>query len=102
MSRPARLRADLATLGVQIGAAALSLAAMVFAPPVRGEMLLLPLRPGAHALDRAMAAGAPLIARGPGGAFVVRGERARLFWPLLRGGVLAVAAGPAGCGTRAA
>lgn len=98
MSRAFSARADMGPLAGQLMLAALSLAAFVFAPPVRGDMLLLPLRPGAQALDRALAQGAPLMGQGPGGAIVVRGERARLFWPLLAGGVLAVAAAPAGCG----
>lgn len=101
MSR-ASLSADIGAVSAQIGIALAALAAFVLAPPVQGDMLLLPLRPGAQALDRALSAGAPLMGSGPGGAFVVRGERARLFWPLLAGGVLTVAAAPLGCGERAA
>jgi hypothetical protein len=99
MSRPAFVRADTAVLAAQIGVAALSLGAMVWAPPARGDMLLLPLRPGAPAVEGALSAGASLMARGPGGAPVVRGDRAALFWPLLAQGVLAIAAAPTGCGT---
>ncbi len=87
----------IAQLLVGIGA----LASLAFAPPVNGTMLLVPLSSDAPTVALARNADALLIGRGPGTSVLIRGERRALFWPLLRGGVLAIAA-PAGlCGADA-
>jgi hypothetical protein len=82
----------------QIGIAAGALAMLALAPPSQGAMLLVPLIGDAPAARIARDGDALLLSRGPGGTMVVRGDRHTLFWPLLRAGVLAVAAPAALCG----
>lgn len=75
-----------------------SLACLAFAPPARGEMLLVPIVNGAPVARLARQGDALLISRGPVNGLVVRGEREALFWPLLRAGVMTVAAPASVCG----
>lgn len=86
-----------AQLAIGIGA----LAALALTPPANGAMLLVPLVGDAPAVQLARDSEALLLARGPGGGVVVRGERRALFWPLLRAGVLTVAAPASLCGKAA-
>lgn len=77
------------------------LAALAFAPPASGAILLLPLTAQARAdlPGVAVRGGARLIGQGPvAGSLVVRGERARLGAALLRRGILPVAAPAMLCG----
>lgn len=75
-----------------------SLGLLSFAPPARGEMLLMPLLSDAPVAQLARQGDALLLARGPADALIVRGERATLFWPMLRAGVLTIAAPGLLCG----
>ena len=87
-----------ALLAAQLAIGAFSLGLLAFAPPVTGEMLLLPLRSGAPVARLARDGDAMLLARGPADGLIVRGERGALFWPLLHAGVLTLAAPRAWCG----
>lgn len=95
-------RSDTALLASYLAMVAASLAAVSIAPPAAGAMLLIPLKAGARPVPSATTRGAAILGTGPGGTTVVRGERARLFWPLLRAGVLTIAAPAALCGTGSA
>ena len=68
-------------------------------PPRAGAMLLLPLGPDGEgrAVATAVNEGARLAGRAPSGQLVVIGERRRLIGPLLREGVLILAAPRTGC-----
>jgi hypothetical protein len=75
-------------------------ASLALMPPARGTIMLIPI--GARAQGElamlAMAHGASLVQRGPfPESLIVYGERARLFAPLTRAGVLVLAGGAAGC-----
>ena len=75
---------------------------LAFAPPVSGEILLLPTSgAGAGALaEAAIAQGARLIARGPvAGSLVVHGSGHRLARYFIGHGVIAISARASGCGT---
>ncbi|OWK30158.1 hypothetical protein [Sphingomonas dokdonensis] len=85
-------------LAAQLAIGTASIGLLAFAPPAKGEMLLLPLRSGAPVARLARNGDAMLLARGPGDGLVVRGQRAALFWPLLRAGVLTLAAPRSWCG----
>lgn len=87
-----------ALLAAQFAIGASSLGLLALAPPATGEMLLLPMRSGAPVARLARDGDAMLLARGPADGLVVRGERAALFWPLLRQGVLTLAAPRSLCG----
>lgn len=100
------LRHTLITRGLglvigQVAIAAGALAVLALAPPLRGDMLLIPLWPDAPTARLALAQDARLVAAGPGGGMVVRGERDALFWPLLRAGIVTIAAPSLICGGRA-
>lgn len=84
---------------MQIGFGMASLMLLAFAPPARGEMLLVPLANDLPVARLARDADAALIDRGPGAGLIVRGDRDALFWPLLRAGVLTMAAPVGGCGS---
>jgi len=99
MERRRSSRADQAVLGVQLGGAIVVLLALAVVPPAQGNMLLVPMTREAPAVALAVAAGGLVIASAPRGAVVVRGRRDRLIWPLLRAGVLTLAAPEVVCGT---
>jgi hypothetical protein len=82
----------------QFGIAASALAVLALTPPAQGAMLLIPLVREAPAARLARNSNALLLSQGPAGSIVVRGDRRALFWPLLRAGVLAVAAPAPLCG----
>lgn len=70
-------------------------------PPAKGAMLLVPTDAAARRamLPAAVDAGARLVGPGPfAGSYVVFGGRSALVGPLVRLGVLPLAAPPAGCG----
>ena len=71
--------------------------ALVLSPPAKGGMLLIPLAGDAPVARLALEQGASLIAAS-GDRIVVRGERRALWWPMLREGVLTIAAPRGGCG----
>jgi hypothetical protein len=83
----------------QAGGVILVLALLGFAPPARGRILLLPLAPGsdAHIASLAIAGGARIVGTGPLHSLVVDGERAALWRPMLRAGVVLMAPPPVGC-----
>ncbi len=93
-SVPATWIAVLAQLALGSGA----LTALAFAPPASGAMLLLPLTNGASAVAIAREHDALLVSSRVGGRLVVRGEREELFWPLMRAGILVLAAPAGSCG----
>jgi hypothetical protein len=97
----APVRCSLTVVAAQIAIAVVALGTLALAPPSHGNMMLIPLRPGLPAARIALAADARLLAAGPGGGVIVRGDRDALFWPLLRAGVLTMAAPAALCGGRA-
>jgi len=77
---------------------------LTLAPPAQGTMLLMPIggttqgQLATIAIDH----GAQIVARGRwDGSIVVQGERARLWQPLTRVGVLVLASTSSGCGTGA-
>lgn len=101
------MRGSLALLGVwsplaaQILLGLFGLATFAFTPPERGAMLLVPVTREAQAQLPALAVahGALLLGRGPGGgSLVVRGDRARLVGALLRHSIITVAAPAILCG----
>lgn len=77
-----------------------SLGFLAFAPPAHGEMLAVPLVRNAPIARLARHGDALLVARGPGDGLIIRGDRAALFWPLLKAGVLTIAAPRSLCGGR--
>ncbi|ONF95625.1 hypothetical protein [Sphingomonas jeddahensis] len=91
---PANMCIILAQIAVGIAA----LAMLALAPPAHGAMLLVPLMSDAPAARLARDSHALLLEQGPAGSLVVLGDRQTLFWPLLRAGVLAVAAPVPLCG----
>lgn len=85
----------------QIAGILLALVLLMAAPPTEGRMLLVPMSQSAARtmVPLAVAQGARLIARGPlPASIVIYGQRAALASPLLKSGVLIVAAPSAGCG----
>lgn len=85
----------------QIVCTVLALIGLGFAPPAQGRMFLLPFRAHAPVAALAVTGGALIIASGPAeGSLVVIGQRDRLFLPMLRAGILVMAAPAAGCGER--
>lgn len=89
-------------LAVAQGAAVVALlGGSLLVPPADGAMLLVPLTPARTAtiVDLALDHGARVGGLGPlPGSLIVRGERARLFGPLLAQGIVAVAAPAIWCG----
>lgn len=85
-------------LGAQLVAGVSGIAALALAPPASGAMVLLPLAHGAPVARLARDGDALLLATTPGGTLIVMGERRALFWPLLRAGVLTIAAPARYCG----
>lgn len=88
-------------LSAQIGLVVAVLGLASLTPPVRGEILLIPLtaRSAQHVAALALGHDARLLARGPfAGSLVVHGERARLATAMLRAAILPVAAASFGCG----
>lgn len=90
--------ANMCIVVAQIAIGIASLAMLALAPPARGAMLLVPLMSDAPAARLARDGRALLLGQGPAGSLVVRGDRQTLFWPLLRAGVLAIAAPASLCG----
>lgn len=93
-------RSGLALIG-QLLLILLGLVALYAFPPARGRMLLVPLTDRARVdlVRMAVAHGARLVAVGAGsGNLLVAGSRDELAGPLLRQGVLALAAPRGGCG----
>lgn len=74
---------------------------LALAPPAHGAMLLFPIVDGAPVARLALDGDALLVAVGPRGSVIVQGDRRALFWPLLRAGVVTVAAPASFCGARA-
>ena len=71
--------------------------ALAVSPPAKGAMLLIPLSVDAPVARLALEQGASLLS-GSGDRIVVQGERRALWWPMLREGVLTIAAPRGGCG----
>jgi hypothetical protein len=101
---PVRVRASPSLSGtllvLQLGAAAVSLAAIALCPPARGRMILVPIWPGAEQglAARAIDAGARLVDRGPlPDSLVISGPRSVIAPAMLARGVLVVAAPASGC-----
>jgi hypothetical protein len=95
-------RANLLPAGQILGAMVV-LMGLGFLPPPRGKMFLLPLHAHAPVAALAIMGGARIVTSGPvGGSLVVVGERDRLFLPMLKAGILVMAAPVAGCGERRA
>lgn len=90
-----------ALLAGQLVGTMLALVGLGFVPPAQGRMFLLPLRTHAPVAALAVTGGALIIASGPAdGSLVVVGRRDRLLLPMLRAGILVMAAPAAGCGER--
>lgn len=88
-------------LTVQLAAAAVSMGAIAFCPPARGQMMLVPIWPGAElGLEaRAIDAGARLVDRGPlPNSLVISGLRSAVAPTMLSHGVLIMSAPASGCG----
>lgn len=68
-------------------------------PPAHGTILLVPVARDAPTVALALAAGATVVASGPRGSVIVRGQRAALAWPLLRAGIVTLAAPSGACGS---
>jgi hypothetical protein len=80
-------------------------ALIALAPPAQGTMLLIPMTglPQGEMTALALTHGASVVQRGPfRSSIIIYGERAQLFAPLARAGVLVVAGGAVGCGAIAA
>lgn len=87
-------------LGIQLAVTAFATAVLVLAPPSHGQMMLVPLWPGAERgmLAHAIGQGATLVAPGPfGSTYLVSGTRETLGG-LAAKGVLILAAPEGGCG----
>jgi hypothetical protein len=85
-------------LVAQVAGAVFAPLALLFMPPVRGAMLLIPVG-GANAIRFARDHDAAILGRGPiAGSVVAVGERASLALDPLGSGIVAIAAAPAGCG----
>ena len=85
----------------QLAAVLCGFLALAFYPPAHGTMVLVPAAPGAERgmIADAMTRGAVLVGPGPfPNSFVVKGDRSALAGPMLRRGVLVLAAPMAGCG----
>lgn len=95
-------RTGASPLPLQLLLGAGAIGGFALTPPAQGAMLLLPIA-AAQPVERiAIDDGATVLARGPGRGVVVRGRRSALMWPMLRHGVLTLAAPDAWCGgTRA-
>lgn len=87
-----------ALLAIQLVGGALALLLLALTPAAQGTYALVALDRDAPVARLAAARGAVLLGHGRGGMLIVRGERAALFWPLLRTGVVTVAAHAALCG----
>jgi len=88
-------------LFLQFLAAGTALAAIAFAPPAEGEMLLVPLagQSADSAAVWATRAGARIIGRGPlSGSLAVQGRTSRLIGLAASHATLIVAAPPIACG----
>ena len=94
MYRFATRLACVAQIAVSLGAVFI----LAFAPPERGAMRLVSFTGHVPVARIVRAHDALLLGRDGSGRLVVRGERAALFWPLLRRGVLAVAVPSGWCG----
>ena len=90
-------------LSLQFAAASIAVAAVAFAPPSEGEMLLVPLAGQSADFTAVWAtrAGARIVGRGPlPGSLAVRGRTRSLIGMAARHATLIVAAPPTACGTR--
>ena len=87
------------TLALQGIAAILVLAAIAFAPPANGAMLVIPLLPTARPAVEATKAGGLIVAAGAiPGSVIVAGDRARILPAVLVGGSIVISANRRGCG----
>lgn len=86
-------------VATQIVIALAGWAVLALTPPAHGAMLLLPLTHGARVAVLAREHEALLLAAAPHG-LIVEGDRVTLFWPMLRAGVLTLAAPAVYCGGR--
>ena len=92
-----------ALLAGQIAGTVIIMVGIGFVPPAQGSMFLLPFRTHAPVAALAVTGGARIIASGPAeGSLVVVGQRDRLLLPMLKAGILVMAAPAAGCGERPA
>lgn len=83
---------------MQAAAALLAIAWMAMAPPVTGEVLLLPLWHGARPVDAALDLDMRIVAAGPLDGVVARSDGGRDDRFLLRHGILVLAAPAFLCG----
>ena len=85
--------------GAQFAVVLLAMAAVQFAPPARGRMLVVPLSGDAAAAVRvARDADALVVGRGPlPRSAIVEGARARLLGATARAGMVLLAAPQGGC-----
>jgi hypothetical protein len=93
------IRRKQAALAAQLALAAAVLGVLAFAPPDRGEMLLIPL--DGSPVSSALLTPLPLVAERPGplpGSLLVFGSSEGLFFQLLRQGVLILSAPRPLCG----
>ena len=88
----------IATAASQAAVVLASFFVLALLPPPRGDMLLVPLLPGAAAPRLAFESGATVLGAGRFGGVVVRGERRRIAATMLAAGVLPVAASRVLCG----
>lgn len=84
----------------QLAIIVVGLSILLVQPPAYGRMLLIPADGDQAASVRlALDSGATLVGPGPfAGSLIVEGESARLGWPLVERGVLAIAGVAGGCG----
>jgi hypothetical protein len=88
-----------AGIAAQLALAAVVLAGLAFAPPDRGEMLVIPL--DGHRVNPLLLKQAPLVPERPGplpGSMLVFGSSEGQFIPLLRQGVLIMSVPQPLCG----
>ncbi|USU06387.1 hypothetical protein NF701_05490 [Sphingomonadaceae bacterium OTU29THOMA1] len=86
-----------------MAAAMVLVPAFALAPPIEGDLLLVPLRSDRSPADIAVRHGALIVAAGPTrGSLLVRGRLMSLAWPLLSKGVLTLGAPAVICGKEAA
>jgi hypothetical protein len=93
------IRQGSAALAAQLALAVTVLAALAFAPPDRGEMLVIPL--DGHPVNPLLLKQAPLVPERPGplpGSMLVFGSSEGQFVPLLKQGVLIMSVPQPLCG----
>jgi hypothetical protein len=100
-----RIRSFVARRAVALQIAGVVTAMLVAAlyPPMQGKMILVPLWPGAEQgmIAHAIAGRALLVGSGPlPNSFVISADRSAIVGPMLRRGVVVLAAPPAACGEK--